>query len=246
MNDQATEPFEQREPTEGTSEPAARPTPDQGDDADVRSASARPEDTENASIWVKRVTMALAVGFLVGAVGYFVGVRTTEPPGNAVDAGFLIDMTDHHDQAVRMAQSELAHGSDTTTKGFAMEVIMFQREELGRIAAYRQQLGVANPEYTPERETMGWMGMPTPLKTMPGMATDEQIAQLDAARGIESDRLFLTLMQAHHLGGAHMADYEAAHGANPSVKEMAKGMARNQRIEVNEYQGVLDRLNGRK
>ena len=35
---------------------------------------------------------------------------------------------------------------------------------------------------------------------MPGMLTEEQMKQLDAARGTEFDRLFLTFMIQHHQG----------------------------------------------
>src|SRR5438067_1866838 len=80
-------------------------------------------------------------------------------------------------------------------------------------------------EYSPDRETMGWMGMHTPLRAMPGMATDDQLKQLEDARGVDSDKLFLTLMTAHHLGGIPMAEYEAGHGVNPRIRRMANGMA---------------------
>jgi uncharacterized protein (DUF305 family) len=40
--------------------------------------------------------------------------------------------------------------------------------------------------------------------TMPGMLTAEQLAQLDAAKGVEFDRQFLTLMIQHHNGALKM------------------------------------------
>lgn len=218
---------------------------DAGED-DGHSALARWVVSDQTMLWFKRITTGLALAFLIAAVGYFIGVRTTEPPGNTVDAGFLRDMTDHHDQAVQMARTELANGSDPIAKSFAMEIIMFQREELGRMQIYKDERRFVDPGYSLDRTTMEWMGMATPLKSMPGMATEEQLKELDAAKGIEADKLFLTLMQSHHLGGAHMADYEASNGAAPDIKEMAGRMAKNQRIEVKEYQGVLDRLNGKK
>ena len=39
---------------------------------------------------------------------------------------------------------------------------------------------------------------------MPGMLTDAQLKQLDAARGPEFDRLFLTYMIQHHRGAVTM------------------------------------------
>jgi uncharacterized protein (DUF305 family) len=196
-------------------------------------------------VWLKRITMGVALAFLVGAVGYVVGVRTTVPPSNAVDAGFLRDMTDHHDQAVRLALTELANGTDPVVKGFATEVVMFQRQELGRMQNFQEEIGATPPEHDPKRTTMEWMDMAMPLERMHGMATEEQIEQLESARGAAADTLFLQLMQTHHLGGAHMADYEVQHGANPKIRDMAQRMAANQRTEAREYQVEIDRLAGR-
>ena len=41
---------------------------------------------------------------------------------------------------------------------------------------------------------------------MPGMLTEEQMKQLDEARGSEFDRLFLTLMIQHHRGAVSMVE----------------------------------------
>jgi uncharacterized protein (DUF305 family) len=39
---------------------------------------------------------------------------------------------------------------------------------------------------------------------MPGMLTEEQMKQLDAARGKDFDKLFLTFMMQHHRGAVEM------------------------------------------
>ena len=212
------------------------------------SADGETDEAVASSGWSRGqwIAIAVAMAFLVGCAGYAVGVQTSKPPTNAVDIGFLQDMTDHHDQAVAMAITELANGSDKVVKDFAMEVILFQRQELGRFQNFQAELGSANPEYDVDRTTMEWMDMATPLAYMSGMATEAQLAQLSAARGVEADKLFLSLMQTHHVGGAHMADYEAQHGANADIRQMADRMATNQRVEAKEYQGVLDRLAAQK
>ena len=40
--------------------------------------------------------------------------------------------------------------------------------------------------------------------SMPGMLTEDQLAKLDAAKGAEFDRLFLTYMIQHHQGALSM------------------------------------------
>ena len=184
----------------------------------------------------------MALAFLVGAAGYFVGHRTAGPPTSAVDEGFLQDMSDHHDQAVEIALLGAQRATDPVVRDFATEVLLFQRRELGLFQAYQQERGIMPAEYDQERLTMAWMDMPRPLATMDGMASPEQLEALEAATGAEFDRLFLELMQTHHVGGAHMAEYAAANAADPKIRQLADRMARNQRAEANEYQGVLDRL----
>ena len=190
----------------------------------------------------KALVLGIALVFLVGAGGYFIGVRTAAPPSSAVDEGFLQDMTDHHDQAVVLALMGASRATDPVVRDFATEVLLFQRRELGLFQAYQQERGITAASYDPERTTMAWMDMPRPLATMNGMATPEQIDQLEQATGNEFDRLFLELMQTHHVGGAHMAEYAAANAADAKIRTLADRMAKNQSAEAREYQAVLDRL----
>jgi len=46
----------------------------------------------------------------------------------------------------------------------------------------------------------------SPSTMMPGMLTPKQLSQLDAARGPDFDRLFLTFMIQHHQGAITMVD----------------------------------------
>ena len=189
------------------------------------------------------IGLVLALLFLAGCVGYVVGSRSSTPTLNAVDKGFLVDMSDHHDQAVELALYELANGQDPVALDFATEVVMQQRQELGQMAMLMDQHDVVRPDLDLGRSAMGWMDMGSPLSDMPGWAQEDDIQALRDARGTEADILFLQLMQAHHRGGAHMADFAARAGSDPELGALAGRMARNQRIEVNEYQTVLDRLN---
>lgn len=206
------------------------------------SALAERIGSDEGMAWVKRGVMAVAVGFLVLAAGYFVGVRTTQVPANAVDIGFLQDMSDHHDQAVRMSQRVSREAADPIVRKMAGEIVIFQRYELGQMATLLQNHGAAPADYDEDRTTMAWMDMTTPLRTMPGMASDAEIAHLDELTGPALDKEWLRLMINHHRGGAHMSEYAETRAADPAVVALAKLMAKNQTIEVVEYQGVLDRI----
>ena len=179
---------------------------------------------------------------MIGAIGYFVGVRVTQSSDglSAVDVGFLQDMIDHHDQAVELSLLELSDGSDTTARHFAQETIIFQRREIGIMETLLANDGKVRGEVP--RDVMGWMDMTSPLSEMPGMASEDAINQLDAATGADTDRQFLELMRTHHQGGIHMADYAAQHGSNERVRDLAAQIADYQRVEVNEYTQLMQKL----
>ena len=184
---------------------------------------------------VRAVAVVLACAFLAGAVGYAVGVRQQRTPSNAVDVGFLVDMSDHHDQAVTMALSTYNRTTDPTIRSFAQDVLIFQRYELGLMSAYLDDHGAVRPDFDPARPAMGWMGHTMAAGTMTGMATDDQLAALQSATGRDLDVMFLDLMSAHHRGGVEMAQYAAEHAADPKVRALAARMASQQTSEIEEY-----------
>lgn len=188
------------------------------------------------------LAVGLAAAFLVGAIGYLVGVRLTESSDglNAVDVGFLQDMLDHHDQAVELSLLQLANGENGTARDFAQETIIFQRREIGLMERLLEEQG--EPRGDVPRQVMAWMDMTTPLAEMPGMASEAELDALAAAQGADADRRFLQLMRDHHEGGLHMADWAAAFGQNERVRELARQMADYQRVEIREYDVLMQRL----
>lgn len=202
-------------------------------------AVAREEPSERLRISLGRViAITLVALFFGGAVGYVIG-EGRPPAVDSVDVGFYRDMTAHHDQAVRIASIELRNGTNTVVRGFAYEIVLGQRWEMGRM--YEQLSAWHAPTSSPDT-AMGWMGMPVPSELMPGMATEEQLEALRDAKGAEADALFLDLIAEHHRGGAHMAAYAAENAKDADVRELARVMARNQSIEIAEYRQTAERL----
>jgi uncharacterized protein (DUF305 family) len=188
------------------------------------------------------IGLVVALLFLAGAIGFLVGAQESDVPTSAVDEGFLLDMSEHHDQAVTMALYELDNGVDPDARHFATEVLITQRQELGQMARMLAERDVTRPDLDPDRPAMGWMGMDTTVATMPGMASEAELEQLRTSEGLEADELFLTLMQAHHAGGLHMSEDAAQRAEDPAVREMADRIARLQAKEINEYQVLLEQL----
>jgi len=187
-------------------------------------------------LW-KVAILVLAFAFLAATFGYWLG-----KPGpldeSSVDVGFLKDMTHHHEQAVQMAVIEQENGTDPVIRGFATEILRRQSYELGAMATMLDRFG-SGPE--PNETAMAWMGQPVPLDEMPGLATQEEMDQLRAAKGSDADALFLELMSDHHRGGVHMATYAYEHARSDSVKDLAQLMAYVQATEINEFRDTAQR-----
>ena len=180
------------------------------------------------------IVLVAAIAFLVGAIAYVVGDDSgSADPLNDADVGFMQDMSYHHDQAVQMALLLLAKDDiDPNMRSFAQEVVIGQRYEQGVFSATLDRFGHSSD---PGDSVMGWMGEPQPAETMPGLATEEQMAELEAATGEEAEALWIALMSEHHLAGLHMADYAARHGSDDTTVNLAEAIVKNQRSEVIDY-----------
>lgn len=189
--------------------------------------------------WTRPVVLLVALAFLAGAAGFAVGANQG-PPSSQVDEGFLQDMSDHHEQARTMAIVASEHATDPVVRNFAREVIIFQQYELGLMQAYLAERDLLRADA--DRMAMAWMGMPTPVAEMPGMATEEQLDAQAEARGLDADIAFLELMIEHHKGGLHMSEDAEVRAEDPKIRRLAEAMANVQAGEINEYESALSRL----
>lgn len=180
------------------------------------------------------VVLGVAVLFLAGAVGYFVGTSDDRaaPGAGSVDVGFLQDMISHHEQAIEMANLEIVGGAEPSVRIYAREILLFQSYEVGLMD---RQLNVwGHHRQQRSDDAMTWMDMTVPVAQMPGLASEQEMDALGELSGRDVDALFLQLMQDHHAGGVHMAEYAADHASNAFVRDLAARMARNQAIEIRE------------
>ncbi|HEX4683192.1 MAG TPA: DUF305 domain-containing protein, partial [Gemmatimonadaceae bacterium] len=143
------------------------------------------------------------------------------PAYTAADVRFMQGMIHHHAQAVVMAQWAPSHGAGTAVQALAERIDVAQRDEISFMKRWLKERHEQAPdplasssdaremkEMTAMHHDMPGVDMPgvdMPVM-MPGMLTPEQMKQLDAARGAEFDRLFLTFMTQHHQGALKMVD----------------------------------------
>lgn len=187
---------------------------------------------------VNLIALALAIGLLAAAGGFVIGNNRALPDPTATDVGFLQDMRLHHEQAVQIGLIFLdLDDTDPALQTTAREIIVGQNIEIGRMIQLLRSFGESEVNETDL--AMGWMSEPVPQDRMPGLATEADLRALRAARGAESDEIFVRLMTAHHEGGIHMADHAAQYAATSEVTLMARQMADGQREEIIEMGQLL-------
>jgi uncharacterized protein (DUF305 family) len=200
------------------------------------------------SLTTGHVVVAVAVLAAVAALLLFWPRGPSTPGDRSPEAGFARDMQVHHDQAVQMAFVIRDKTSDPTLRAIAFDIITTQQQQSGQMAAWLQSWGLSPTGTTPP---MAWMaghaghGQTAPAPAggvMPGMATPAQLAQLANADGVRAERLFLTLMIAHHRGGVLMADAVLTTTEQPQVRRLATAIASSQRAEIEQMTELLDRL----
>lgn len=189
------------------------------------------------------ITLALAV-VLALLIGAAVGVTLTKPASYADDsaeAGFARDMIVHHGQAVNMGMMEYRNGEDADMRRFGYDIGLTQQAQIGIMQTWLSDWGL-NPTST--EPAMEWMDGEMTLVDgrMPGMASPEDLAKLDSAKGRDADVLFAELMIQHHLGGVHMADAVLARTDDPRVTHLAQVMKNGQQSEIDALRDKLTAL----
>jgi uncharacterized protein (DUF305 family) len=145
----------------------------------------------------------------------------------AADINFMDGMIAHHAQALVMAGWAASHGASPAV--------------LTLTARWLRDRNQPVPEANPHGMTMKMDGMEHTM-LMPGMLTESQLKQLDAARGKEFDRLFLTFMIQHHQGAVTMVkDLFDTYGAaqDVTVFKLASDISADQTTEIERMQKML-------
>ena len=124
-------------------------------------------------------------------------------PYTEADVHFMSGMIGHHAQAIVMAHWAPTHGASSSLRILAERIINAQQDEIGTMQRWLRARGQPVPEARPGGMKMKMGGMEHEM-LMPGMLTEDQMRQLDQARGPEFDRLFLTFMIQHHKGAVSM------------------------------------------
>jgi uncharacterized protein (DUF305 family) len=162
-------------------------------------------------------------------------------PYTDADVAFMSHMIGHHAQAIAMSRWAPTHGASAPVLRLADRIINAQQDEIASMQNWLRDRLKPVPEANPNGMKMTMNGMEH-MMLMPGMLTEAQMKELDAARGPEFDRLFLLYMIQHHRGAVSMVrDLFGSYGAgqDETVFKFASDVNVDQTTEIARMEKML-------
>lgn len=245
--------------------PPVRPPPAKAPRRLARALSSSSRTPSGPAGWALTLVVAGAV-LAVVVVG--IGIRPASTPGDAAtpsssssDAGFARDMQVHHAQAVDMSFLVLDRTTDPLIRSMARDIAASQQQQIGQMYAWLELWGLSQ---TSDEAPMAWMTNPAGpgsaamtghemssemsddmsagpdrAVALPGMATPDQLARLERARGNSAERLWLQLMIRHHRAGVDMARAALSTATQAEVRQLAQAIVTSQTAEIEQMVMLL-------
>lgn len=165
-------------------------------------------------------------------------VKIADTSYSAYDVEFMQDMILHHNQAVQMAALVADRTNRKELLDIAGRIDASQADEI----KFMQDWLVSRGETSPDPTAHDSMHV---SHKMAGMASPKQMEELAAAKGVDFDRMFLTLMITHHRGAVKMVEelLETPGSAyDPPLFEFVNDVNNGQNAEIERMNVVLATL----
>ncbi|MCK8465751.1 DUF305 domain-containing protein [Microbacterium sp. KSW4-16] len=151
---------------------------------------------------------------------------------NDADVMFASMMVVHHEQAIEMSDLVLdAEGVDPAVTDLAVRIKAAQGPEIDQLQGWLGEWGIRSDD----RDMSG-------MDHGDGMMSEDDLAQLRAADGLEASRLFLEQMIVHHEGAVEMAQVQVEDGDDPEAIALAEAIIEAQTDEIQEMNDLLAAL----
>jgi uncharacterized protein (DUF305 family) len=151
---------------------------------------------------------------------------------NDADVEFAQGMVAHHEQAIEMSEAALdpATASGASVRQLAQRISDAQGGEITLMTGWLKSWNMT-------------VGMDTSngheMSDMEGMMTADEMKQLEAATGPEFDKLWLTMMIAHHKGAVSQSKAAQKDGSFAELKSLAGRIIAAQESEIAEMEQLL-------
>ncbi|PVY43699.1 DUF305 domain-containing protein [Pontibacter virosus] len=146
------------------------------------------------------------------------------------DYDFAQMMSMHHEGAIRMAEEEIANGTDSEMKEMAQKTKEMNQADIQKLQDF---LGRHAPT---AGDTTTTMRMMKPMKSM----MDDMHQNMGRMNGKNTDQHFAQMMIYHHEMGNEMASEFLKMGKTQEMKQMAQKTINEQEKEIQELKSWLD------
>ncbi|MFD6100214.1 DUF305 domain-containing protein [Nocardiopsis flavescens] len=174
---------------------------------------------------------------------------------NEADVVYLVQMIEHHGQALEMTDLAPERHRREGIGGIADRISAAQGPEITAMEgwlethvfgparenpAHQNFCGLEGDGGHHEEGEVPACDLQVEHGEMPGMVSDEDMGRLEAADGDAFDRLFVELMSAHHRGAVTMAEEVLENGRDQTVMKMANDLIAEQNTEIDRMEAVLE------
>ena len=185
------------------------------------------------------------------------GAAATSHDYTKADVDFMQGMIMHHAQAIVMSEWAPTHDASPAVQTVCKRIAISQRDEIHLMQSWLQKRHLAAPDplhmltnqrgpiHDRSKMNMPGMDMSDHPMMMKGMLTPAQMRQLDAARGMAFDTLYLTGMIRHHEGALDMVTTlfsTPGSGQQSDISALATDIDAGQRAEIARMQALLNTL----
>jgi uncharacterized protein (DUF305 family) len=184
--------------------------------------------TLRAGSWpLALLTFVLLAGFAIYA---FLMWRPASE--GSAEATFARDMQAHHIQAVAMAIPIRDRSTDVEMRALALDIMLTQQAQIGQMQGW---LAVWKLPITGPLPPMNGNG------EMMGMASQQQVNDLQTLPTAEAEVSFLQLMIRHHQGGVAMAQEALGRTNRPEIVRLAQAIVEGQQSEIEAMEAMLQK-----
>jgi len=167
----------------------------------------------------------------------------TAPNGDEfsdADVAFATDMIQHHAQALQMVDMTVGRTLDPEVQQLTDDIRAAQGPEIELMAGWLTDWDMPVPENVRVDANAGGHRDMEMDSDMPGMMTEEQMNELEAAQGDVFRDMWLEMMIMHHQGAVEMAETEQSEGTFGAAIDLAESIETSQRDEIDVMEQLID------
>jgi len=170
---------------------------------------------------------------------------------NDADADFATAMIPHHAQALAMVDLTRGRELSPPVQKLTEDIQAAQGPEIETMVDWltgwdrpvpetmRDHVNAEDPDGMGGHDMEDMDGDGETESDMPGMMTDEELGDLEAAQGQEFEDMWLEMMIEHHEGAIEMAKDEQADGVFKPAIDLAGSIETSQQAEIDHMRELL-------